>query len=120
MTLEPARNPPPGWYPNQQGHPQWWDGTQWGQIAPPTPVLVRARKETGIAYLFFFLLGGFATHRFYLGRTGSAIAFLVLWWLGWALTAVYVGAFLVLAGVIWLIVDLFLIPGMVREANTFR
>ncbi|MFD2675324.1 hypothetical protein [Gulosibacter bifidus] len=26
------QNPPPGWYPDQQGNRRWWDGRQW---APP-------------------------------------------------------------------------------------
>ena len=25
---------PPGWYPDQSGQQRWWDGTQWGQVAP--------------------------------------------------------------------------------------
>jgi uncharacterized Tic20 family protein len=26
--------PPPGWYPDQQGAMRWWDGQQWGATAP--------------------------------------------------------------------------------------
>lgn len=25
---------PPGWYPNNEGKLQWWDGKQWGPLAP--------------------------------------------------------------------------------------
>ena len=36
MSSQPA-----GWYPNEQGQMQWWDGTAWGQLqqsaAPPPP-----------------------------------------------------------------------------------
>jgi uncharacterized Tic20 family protein len=28
------RQPPPGWYPDQQGAMRWWDGQQWGATAP--------------------------------------------------------------------------------------
>ncbi len=52
------------------------------------------------AYLLWFFLGFFAAHRFYLGRIGSAIVQLVL--------------NMMVVGLIWLFVDLFLIPGMVR------
>ena len=127
--------PPPGWYPNHQGQTQWWDGGRWGQLAPPqsgvvryapqyadatsgTVVVVQSPKEVGIAYLFALLLGGFAAHRFYLRRTGSAIGFLILWWAGWLSSWLLIGIPLIIAGAIWLIVDLFLIPGMVREENT--
>ncbi|MFD5599946.1 hypothetical protein ACFWHR_07795 [Leucobacter sp. NPDC058333] len=41
MTLpSPAPHtaqPPAGWYPNQFGQMQWWDGYAWGQIAAPAP-----------------------------------------------------------------------------------
>lgn len=54
-----------------------------------------------VAYLFWFFLGLFSAHRFYLGRPGSAILQIV--------------TYFILVGFIWLIVDLFLIPGMVRS-----
>ncbi|WP_198147858.1 NINE protein [Microbacterium sp. XT11] len=127
MTMAP-NTPPPGWYPNQQGHMQWWDGHQWGQLAhapsavAPAPYYQPARpmKDTGIAYLLAILLGGFAAHRFYLGQIGSAVAFLVLWWGGWALTFIFIGFVMVAIAAVWWIVDLFIIPSMVRTANGMR
>lgn len=72
------------------------------------------RKSIGVAYLLWIFLGGFAAHRFYLGKTGSAVAMLLLSLVGWLTLFVYVGGlFLAILG-IWLIVDAFLIPGMVR------
>jgi len=132
--------PAPGWYTNAAGQQQWWDGAQWGQVAgqsavvpaaaymPPAPtgdvqpgyvqpVIVQPARSTGVAYLFWFLLGGFAAHRFYLGRIGSAVTFLVIWWIGWLTTVFTLGWVLVTAGAIWLFVDLFLIPQIVREEN---
>jgi len=79
--------------------------------------MVRPMKEVGIAYLFLLLLGGFAAHRFYLGLTGSAIAFNLIWWGGWLLSAFAIGIPLVAVGGIWLLVDLFLVPSLTRNAN---
>ncbi|GJD35502.1 TM2 domain-containing protein [Methylobacterium aerolatum] len=52
------------------------------------------------AYLLWFFLGFVSAHRFYLGRIGSAICQLVL--------------NMLVVGLIWLVIDLFLIPRMVR------
>ena len=57
--------------------------------------------STGATYLLWFFLGVFSAHRFYLGRTVSAIAQIV--------------SYLLLIGLIWWIIDGFLIPGMIRE-----
>lgn len=70
------------------------------------------RKSNGVSYLLWFFLGGFGAHRFYLGRNGSAIAQLLLGLLGWL--PLFMG-WVVLG--IWLLVDAFLIPGMVRDEN---
>jgi len=56
-------------------------------------------KSTGTAYLLWII----GCHRFYLGRP---ISNLLLW------ASCFVGV-----GFIWYVVDLFLIPGMVREEN---
>jgi TM2 domain-containing membrane protein YozV len=53
-----------------------------------------------LAYVLWVGLGFFSAHRFYLGRTRSAILQIVLNCL--------------LVGLIWGVIDLFLIPGMVR------
>jgi TM2 domain-containing membrane protein YozV len=70
------------------------------------------RKSTGVAYLLWFFLGGFGAHRFYLGSTGPAVAQLLLLLLGWV--PLFMG-WVVLG--IWLLADLFLIPGIARDAN---
>ena len=56
-----------------------------------------------VAYLFFFFLWFVSAHRFYLGRPGTAILQIL--------------SYFVLIGFIWLFVDLFLIPGMVRQRH---
>ncbi|WP_243074028.1 TM2 domain-containing protein [Microbacterium sp. SS28] len=111
---------PPGWYPSPSGAMQWWDGRAWGPLAPPNTVVVRPAKESGIAYLFWFLLGGVAGHRFYLGLTASAVIFNLVWWGGWLLSPLLIGIPLVIAGGIWLLVDLFVIPSLVRSTNAAR
>ncbi|TMV06375.1 TM2 domain-containing protein [Ruegeria sediminis] len=73
------------------------------------------KKSTGVAYLLWLFLGGLGGHRFYLGRTGSAVTMLILSILGWATVAFMVGLVLLIPLGIWLLVDAFLIPGMIRE-----
>ena len=73
------------------------------------------KKSTGVAYLLFLFLGGFGAHRFYLGKTGSAVAILILVIGGMLLSAIIIGIPMLIIGSIWLIVDIFLIPGMVAQ-----
>lgn len=70
------------------------------------------KKSTGASYLLWFFVGGFGGHRFYLGQTGTAVAQLLLLLLGWI--PLFVGWFVL---GMWLFVDLFLIPGIVRQKN---
>ena len=65
-------------------------------------------KNMAVAYIFWFFLGGFGAHRFYLGKTGSAVAQLIL-------TITVIGA---IVSAIWVFIDLFLIPGIIREVNS--
>lgn len=83
-------------------------------------IAVYASKESGTAYLFAILLGGFAVPRFYLNSPGSAIGFIILWWGGWALSGLLIGIPMLIAAGIWWIVDMVRISEMVRTANTIR
>ena len=65
------------------------------------------RKSMGIAYLLWFFLGFFGVHRFYAGKTKTGIAQLLL-------TLTGVG---ILVNLFWLLADIILIPGMIRERN---
>lgn len=75
------------------------------------------KKSVGVTYLLWFFLGGFGGHRFYLKRTGSAVGLLILTISSYLLTIVVIGIFGLIAVGIWLIVDAFLIPGMVEQFN---
>ncbi len=70
-------------------------------------VYEKSRKSVGIAYLLWLFLGAFGVHRFYAGDTKGGVIQLVL--------AITVIGWLVLAP--WLLIDLFLIPGLVRDKN---
>jgi TM2 domain-containing membrane protein YozV len=116
----------PGWYNDPTGLLRWWDGAKWGPYAPhPAPGQnfvqpIPGQKETGIAYLMLLLLGGFGAHHFYLGNVYSGVILLVLWWGGWATSFIGIGYLLILAVLIWFIIDLFLLPSYVRAANMRR
>lgn len=59
------------------------------------------RKSTGVAYALWFFLGIISAHRFYLGRPISAILQIL--------------SYFIVIGFIWWVVDVFLIPDMVRR-----
>lgn len=54
----------------------------------------------GATYLFWFFLWFVSAHRFYLGRPGSAL--------------LQIASYFVVIGFVWVVIDAFLIPGMVR------
>lgn len=72
-------------------------------------------KSVGAAYLIWLFLGGLGVHRFYLSRSGSGVAMLLFTIVGIVLLPVGVGAIALIAVGIWVLVDAFLIPGMVSE-----
>ena len=72
-------------------------------------------KSAGVAYLLWIFTGGLGGHRFYLGKTGTAIFQLVLFVLGWATAVVGVGLVLLAILAIWVLIDAFLIPGMIQS-----
>src|SRR5262245_6492224 len=83
---------------------------QQGGLSPDTRamMLFEANKKTAVvAYLLWFFVGLFGGHNFYLGRTGVAVAQLIL-----SLTIVGM-----LITIFWVLVDAFLIPGWVRNQN---
>ncbi len=83
--------------------------------------LANEKKSTGVAYLLWFFLGGFAAHRFYLGLAGTAAAQLALFWGGLMLSWAIIGIPMLIAFSIWWLIDAFLIGGMIEsDASTKR
>lgn len=54
-----------------------------------------------VAFLLWFFLGIISAHRFYLGRPGTAILQII--------------SYILIVGLIWWIVDAFLINGMIQQ-----
>ena len=75
------------------------------------------KKSTLVAYLFWFFLGGLGAHRFYAGRKLSGFVMLGLLATSIVLSVIgigFVGLFVIGC---WMLVDAFLIPGMLRKHN---
>jgi TM2 domain-containing membrane protein YozV len=78
------------------------------------------KKSMGVAYLLWFFFGGFGGHRFYAGRTQSAVlqlgSMIGIYVLALAVSPVFYMLGLVFG--IWMLADAFLIPGMIRAHNS--
>lgn len=57
--------------------------------------------STAVAYLLWLFLWFVSAHRFYLGRPATAILQIL--------------SYFILIGFVWLLIDAFLIPGMIRD-----
>ncbi|MEW5929322.1 MAG: TM2 domain-containing protein [Gemmatimonadota bacterium] len=75
------------------------------------------KKSVGVAFLLWFFLGGLGAHRFYMGKTGSAIAMAAITVVSLALTVVFIGFFTLGIVGIWALVDAFMISGWVNAHN---
>lgn len=74
-------------------------------------------KNMVIAYVLWWFLGWAGIHRFYLGKTQSGVAQLMLFIVGWATAVVFIGfAFLAVLGVWWLF-DAYFVQKYVNEYN---
>jgi len=76
------------------------------------------KKSIAVAYFLWLFFGYAGGHRFYAGKTVSAIAQLLLLIVGLILAVAVVGVFLLIGLGIWIIVDAFLIPGWIRNQNS--
>lgn len=80
-------------------------------------IIVKTEKSMGVAYALLIFLGQLGLHRFYLNRVGTGVAQLLLGLVGWATAWIMIGYIPLAILWVWVIVDLFLTAGMVREAN---
>jgi len=64
-------------------------------------------KSLAVSYILWWFPEVFGAHRFYLGQTGTAIVMLLV-------SITFIGLFITF---IWMLVDVFFIPGMVRKCN---
>ncbi|SED78685.1 TM2 domain-containing membrane protein YozV [Rhizobiales bacterium GAS188] len=72
-------------------------------------------KSVGVAYLLWLFVGGLGAHRFYLGRAGSGLVILILTIAGFMTLTVGVGLIFLGAMGLWVLIDAFLIPGLVQR-----
>jgi TM2 domain-containing membrane protein YozV len=73
-----------------------------------------AERNVLLAYILWFFLGNLGVHRFYTGRAGTGVVQILLSVVGWATVWVLIGWVFLAVLWLWLIVDIFLIPGMCR------
>jgi TM2 domain-containing membrane protein YozV len=72
-------------------------------------------KSTGLAYLLWFFFGGLGVHRFYIGKPISGLMMLALLIFGVLTIPIMIGVGLLFFLGLWLLLDLFFIPGLVNE-----
>lgn len=65
--------------------------------------VTNASKSAGVAYLLWLFTWPVSGHRFYLGRPGTAV--------------LQIMSYFVVIGFVWLLIDGFLISGMIRDAQ---
>ncbi|MEN2977101.1 TM2 domain-containing protein [Tistrella bauzanensis] len=75
------------------------------------------KKSLLIAYLLWFFLGVFGVHRMYLGAWVSGLLMLALNGVSTLLAVVFIGYIGFILLFLWLLLDLFLIPVIVRRRN---
>lgn len=77
-----------------------------------------AKKSSGVAYLLWFFFGVFGAHRFYAGKdTGQVMLGMTILGALIGFAGKPFGFALVAASVVWALIDVFQIPGMVRDRN---
>ena len=74
-------------------------------------------KSAGLAFVFWWFFGMFGAHRFYCGKNNSAVAQLLITIISIPLCLLLIGFISLFANAIWVLIDVFLISGWIRESN---
>lgn len=74
-------------------------------------------KNPVVAYLFWFFLGTYGAHNFYLGRKSAAMGQLLLAIFGWLTIWLLIGGFVLAFVGIWAFIDLFRISNFIKDSN---
>jgi TM2 domain-containing membrane protein YozV len=84
-------------------------------VTPAVGISPRSRLATS---LLAFLLGYFGAHRFYIGKTGTAILMLVLGIIGIPLCFVLIGIPIVIGVSVWRLIDFIIaVTGNMRDKD---
>lgn len=75
------------------------------------------KKSAGVAYILWFFFGMLGAHQFYLKKSASGTAILVLTITSILSMAFVVGFILIIFVAFCVFIDVFLIPGLVRDYN---
>ena len=75
------------------------------------------KKSAGTALILCWILGAFGAHRFYMERTGSGAAMLIITLISIPLTFIIIGGVGLFAISIWVLIDLFSVTRWAREYN---
>jgi TM2 domain-containing membrane protein YozV len=86
------------------------------------PATARPTKSLVVAYVLWWFGGPFGAHRFYLGAISSGLAMLGLLFGGFVMMIMSpsLGMAMVGGGLVWTLVDAFLIPGLRRRCEVER
>ena len=74
-------------------------------------------KSVALAYVLLVLAGVFGAHRYYLGEKGTATALLTVTLASLVLMTVAIGFFTIGIAIVWVVIDLALVPRMAQAHN---
>lgn len=75
-------------------------------------------KSAGLAFALCFFLGPLGAHRFYAGKTGSAVTMLVISLVSFPLCFFLIGFVGVFVVLIWVLMDAFSVTDWIRDHNS--